>query len=124
MSITSIDHPATLRHEERDALGTALQSLLVDLLDPGASAKQLHWNVVGPGFRALHLQLDETVDALHELTHQVAERAGALGWAPDGRAATVAASSSLPGVPDGEIDAHQVVKLITALLVGATATSR
>src|SRR3954451_10620583 len=100
MSITSIDHHATLRHEERDALGTALQSVLVDLLDLAAAGKQLHWNVVGPGFRALHLQLDELVEALTGLTDRVAERARAIGWAPDGRSATVAAGSSLPGVPD------------------------
>jgi hypothetical protein len=31
MSITTNDHQAALRHEERDALGTALQSVLADV---------------------------------------------------------------------------------------------
>src|SRR3954451_530502 len=119
MSITSIDHHATLRHEERDALGTALQSVLVDLLDLGASAKQLHWNVVGPGFRALHLQLDELVESVRELSDETAERARALAWAPDGRSASVASRTSLPTVPEGELPAHEVINLVTALLVEA-----
>ena len=124
MSITTTDHHATLRHEERDALGTALQSVLVDLTDLALAGKQLHWNVVGPGFRALHLQLDELVDSLRDLTDQVAERARALAWAPDGRCASVAATSSLPSLPDGELQASEVVKLATALLVQAGSTTR
>jgi hypothetical protein len=48
MSITSYDHHPTLRHEERDALGTALQAVLIDLIDLSLVAKQLHWNVTGP----------------------------------------------------------------------------
>lgn len=124
MSITSTDHHASLRHEERDALGTALQSVLVDLVDLTLAGKQLHWNVVGAGFRALHLQLDELVESARDLTDQVAERARALGWAPDGRSAAVASASSLPALPEGELPAHEVIKLIAALLVQASATTR
>ena len=124
MSITTNDHHATLRHEERDALGTALQSALVDLTDLTLAGKQLHWNVVGPSFRALHLQLDELVDSVRELADQVAERARALAWAPDGRSATIAAGSSLPALPEGELAGHEVIKRITALLAQATTTVR
>jgi len=124
MSITSVDHHVSLRHEERDALGTALQSVLIDLADLALAAKQMHWNVVGPGFRALHLQLDELVESTRTLTDQVAERARALGWAPDGRTASVAAGSSLPPLPDGELPANHVIQLVTALLVQAGSTSR
>jgi starvation-inducible DNA-binding protein len=124
MSITAADHHATLRHEERDALGTALQSVLDDLVDLSLAGKQLHWNVVGAGFRALHLQLDELVESVRDLADDVAERARALAWAPDGRTASVAAGSSLPAVPDGELPAHEVIKLVTALLVQAGSTTR
>jgi len=124
MSITSTDHHASLRHEERDALGTALQSVLVDLTDLALAAKQLHWNVVGAGFRALHLQLDELVESARDLADQVAERARALAWAPDGRSSAVASASSLPAVPEGELPAHEVINLIAALLVQAGATTR
>jgi starvation-inducible DNA-binding protein len=124
MSITSTDHHPTLRHEERDALGTALQSVLVDLTDLALAGKQLHWNVVVPGFRALHLELDELVDSVRDLGDQVAERARALGWAPDARSASVAAGSTLPALPDGEVPVGEVVKLVTALLVQAGSTTR
>jgi starvation-inducible DNA-binding protein len=124
MAITSYDHHATLRHEERDALGTALQPVLVDLTDLGLAGKQLHWNVVGPDFRSLHLQLDELVDSARELSDQVAERARALAWAPDGRRDTVAHDSRLPQVPEGEIADTDVVEHVTALLVQCISTTR
>jgi starvation-inducible DNA-binding protein len=124
MAITSYDHHATLRHEERDALGTALQAVLVDLIDLGLAGKQLHWNVIGPHFRPLHLQLDDLVESAHDLGDQVAERARALSWAPDGRRDTVAASSSLPPLPEGEIADTDVVVHASALLLQAVSTAR
>jgi starvation-inducible DNA-binding protein len=124
MSITTYDHHATLRHEERDALGTSLQALLVDLIDLALAGKQLHWNVVGPAFRPLHLQLDDLVDSARELGDQVAERARALSWAPDGRRGTIASRSSLPEMPDGEIPDSDVVRHVVALLLQAITTAR
>jgi starvation-inducible DNA-binding protein len=90
MTITSYDHHPTLRHEERDALGTELQATLVDLIDLSLVAKQLHWNVTGPSFRPLHLQLDELAETARGLSDDAAERARALGWSPDGRRQVVA----------------------------------
>ena len=124
MTITQIDHHTTLRHEERDALGTALQSVLVDLIDLATAGKQLHWNVVGADFRSLHLGLDELVDDARALGDQVAERARALSWAPDGRTATVSAGSSLPDVPEGELPTKEVIELLSTLLVASTTTAR
>lgn len=124
MAITTYDHHSTLRHEERDALGTALQAVLVDLTDLSLAGKQLHWNVVGPHFRPLHLQLDDLVASARELGDQVAERARALAWAPDGRRETVASGSSLPTVPEGEIADVDVVEQVTGLLLQAVSTAR
>ena len=42
MSITTIDHHPTLRHEERDALGTALLDLS-DLALAGKQSEQHAW---------------------------------------------------------------------------------
>jgi starvation-inducible DNA-binding protein len=42
MSITSYDHHPTLRHEERQGIGAALQDVLVALVDLALVAKQLH----------------------------------------------------------------------------------
>ncbi|POX43673.1 Dps family protein, partial [Streptomyces sp. Ru72] len=77
----------------------ALQGALVDLLDLSLVAKQIHWNIIGPRFRSIHLQLDEVVDTARRHSDTVAERASALGVPPDGRAATVAQSSGIGSVP-------------------------
>ncbi|MEU0393455.1 DNA starvation/stationary phase protection protein [Streptomyces sp. NPDC006208] len=97
-------------------VGGALQGALVDLVDLGLVAKQVHWNVVGPRFRSVHLQLDEVVDTARQHSDIVAERASAIGVAPDGRAATVAAQSAIGAVPDGWIkDGDAVQTLVDAL---------
>ncbi|MCS0605764.1 DNA starvation/stationary phase protection protein [Streptomyces sp. LP11] len=94
----------------------ALQGALVDLVDLALTAKQIHWNVVGPRFRSIHLQLDEVVDSARAHSDTVAERASALGVPPDGRAATVAAGSGIETTPGGWIeDADAVGAMVHAL---------
>ncbi|WP_159773665.1 Dps family protein [Streptomyces sp. HM190] len=94
----------------------ALQGALVDLVDLSLVAKQIHWNVVGPRFRTVHLQLDEVVDTARLHSDTVAERAATLGVSPDGRAATVAGSSGIGKVPDGWVkDTDAVGTLVDAL---------
>lgn len=94
----------------------ALQGALVDLVDLSLAAKQIHWNVVGPRFRSVHLQLDEVVDTARLHSDTVAERAATLGVSPDGRAATVAGSSGIGKVPEGWVkDTDAVGTLVDAL---------
>ncbi|SDK34004.1 Dps family protein [Streptomyces indicus] len=94
----------------------ALQGALVDLVDLSLVAKQIHWNVVGPRFRSVHLQLDEVVDTARLHSDTVAERASTLGVSPDGRAATVAQTSGISGVPEGWVkDVDAVRTLVDAL---------
>ena len=77
-----------------DSVGSALQSVLVDLIDISLQGKQAHWNIQGPRFRSLHLQLDEIVSFARTASDDVAERLSAINVAPDGRAANVAATSA------------------------------
>ncbi|MER5584533.1 DNA starvation/stationary phase protection protein [Streptomyces asoensis] len=94
----------------------ALQGALVDLVDLALVAKQVHWNVVGPRFRSVHLQLDEVVDVARAHSDTVAERASALGVSPDGRATAVAAGSGIGAVQAGWVkDTDAVGSLVTAL---------
>ncbi|MCX5600976.1 DNA starvation/stationary phase protection protein [Streptomyces phaeochromogenes] len=94
----------------------ALQGALVDLVDLSLVAKQIHWNVVGPRFRSVHLQLDEVVDTARLHSDTVAERASTLGVSPDGRAATVATTSGIGATPDGWVkDTDAVGALVDAL---------
>ena len=69
---------------------TELQAVLVDLIDLSLQGKQAHWNVVGPQFRTLHLELDEVVEDARKWADDVAERLRALGVAADGRASMIA----------------------------------
>lgn len=111
-------HPTLNQHERHD-VANQLQAVLVDLTDLSLIGKQLHWNVTGTHFKSLHLMLDELVDSWRLLSDTVAERVNALGLAPDGRAATVAADSEVDAVPDGPIKGSDVVQMLTERL-GAT----
>jgi len=114
-------HPA---FQATPQLGGHLQQLLVDLTDLHLQGKQLHWNVVGKNFRDTHLVLDEVVEAARDFSDTVAERMRAIYITPDGRAATVAAKTTLPGVPSEEVDTAETVDLITAALYATAATAR
>jgi starvation-inducible DNA-binding protein len=91
-----------------------LQSSLVELLDLALQGKQAHWNVVGPLFRPVHLELDEIVESAHAAVDTVAERLRALGEIPDGRAATVAANTPLEAFPAETVADRDAVRLIGA----------
>lgn len=105
-------------------LAAHLQQLHVDLIDLHLQGKQAHWNVVGKNFRDLHLILDEVVDAAREFSDTVAERMRAIYITPDGRAATVAADTSLPEFPAEEVDTAETVDLITAAMYAVVGTAR
>jgi starvation-inducible DNA-binding protein len=91
-------------------VGNTLQAMLVELIDLALLGKQLHWNVTGPLFRPLHEQLDELVDSWRELSDVVAERAVALGYAPDGQAPAVAAVTELKPIARGALEDHVVIR--------------
>jgi len=103
-------HLPSLGHHQRNEVGNELQATLVELVDLTLVGKQLHWNVVGTLFRPLHLQLDELVESWHGLADTVAERAVAIGFAPDGQARTIAAVEELEPVDEGPIEADAVVR--------------
>ena len=79
---------------DREVAGE-LQGMLVELIDLALIGKQAHWNVVGPHFRSVHAEMDQLVDAWRALGDDVAERAVALGAAPDGQVEAVAGASEL-----------------------------
>ena len=55
-----------------------LQRALIDITALSLVGKQIHWNVVGPNFRDLHLNLDEVVDISREGSDELAERMRAI----------------------------------------------
>ena len=112
-SLASSAQLPSLSTHERDEVGRELQAVLVDLVDLPLLGKQLHWTVVGPHFRPLHLQLDELVDAWRELGDTVAERAVALGVMPDGQSGAVASASEIAPVERQPLEDHVVVRELT-----------
>ncbi|MBT2379044.1 ferritin [Streptomyces sp. CB00316] len=105
-----------LSESDHKLVGEALQGALVDLVDLSLVAKQIHWNVVGPRFRSVHLQLDDVVVTARQHSDTVAERASAIGVNPDGRSATVAKETAIRSVPEGWIkDTDAVKALVDAL---------
>ncbi|WP_217236471.1 Dps family protein [Streptomyces sp. AC555_RSS877] len=110
---------STIPESARQVTGDALQSTLVDLLGLSLIGKQAHWNVVGPRFRSIHLQLDEVVTAARDFADTVAERASALGLPPDGRPETIASAFTLPGPKDGWVRDSEVVEVMVEALGAA-----
>ncbi|MEV5509397.1 Dps family protein [Streptomyces orinoci] len=107
---------SSLPEQDRKTVGDALQGALVDLVDLSLVAKQVHWTVVGPRFRSVHLQLDEVVASARTHMDTVAERASALGIAPDGRAETVAKTSGIDPVGGGWNKDADVVRIMVEAL--------
>ncbi|NYV76057.1 Dps family protein [Streptomyces sp. UH6] len=105
-----------LPDEDLRVVSEALQGALVDLVDLSLVGKQVHWNVIGPRFRSLHLQLDDVVTSARAHSDSVAERASALGISPDGRAATVASGSGIATVSEGWIKDSDVVRTMVDAL--------
>ncbi|MCL2315731.1 MAG: DNA starvation/stationary phase protection protein [Actinomycetia bacterium] len=101
---------------------TILQSVLVDLLDLGWLGKQAHWNVYGPRFKSVHVELDTMVEELIVWQDEVAERIAALGGNPDGRAATVAASSAVAPLDGGFLRDEDVLTAFAARLAACSKT--
>ena len=115
-SVAQEAHLPALEHRGREEAGRELQATLVELVDLSLIGKQLHWNIFGRLFKPLHEHLDELVDSWRDLADTVAERAVALGVAPDGQAATVSAGSGITAVESGSLDTNTALReLVTRL---------
>lgn len=101
----------SLNGPDSEIVAQNLQETLADLLDLTLQAKQAHWNVVGPRFRALHLQLDDIVEHTRNFSDTVAERIVTLGQPAQGSAVDAQKQSKLDPLPGNFIQDGEVVKL-------------
>ncbi|MCP9271854.1 Dps family protein [Mycolicibacterium arenosum] len=115
---------ATTEFVASPVLAADLQAVLVELLELQGQGKQAHWNLVGPHFRSVHLELDEIVDAVREHADTVAERMRALNAVPDGRTRTVANTTTLTSFPEGEVSVEKAVAVIAERLGSVVAVIR
>lgn len=105
--IKSSPTPGTVRHATRNSLSEDVRTKVCDVLlarmadaiDMTLMAKQAHWNVKGPQFRALHMQFDEVHDAARVAMDLIAERAVMLGAQVFGTVRATAKASSLEEYP-------------------------
>ena len=125
MSTETVNTPhVTLSFTASAALRDSLQRVLVNLIALELVGKQAHWNIVGPNFRDLHLNLDEVVGIARTGSDDVAERMRAVNATPDGRPATVAASATVPVAPEGEVLTTDAVAYIVSAIEAVVATLR
>jgi starvation-inducible DNA-binding protein len=101
---------------------SALQKLLPELVALSLHAKQVHWNVAGEHFLALHAFTDQVAADSRAWADRVAERAVALGFTVDARPGTVA-SSAAP-FPVGRLSDGEAVLELAADLDGVIRTAR
>jgi starvation-inducible DNA-binding protein len=109
---------------EQRSVAVELQAMLVDLLDLTLIGKHAHWNVEGPHFRSVHLELDELVDTWQRLSDDVAERAVTIGASPDGQAETIAGATQFEALPAGHLSDRHVLETIGDRLAEAAARAR
>lgn len=76
--------PSGLDEGTATKVGDLLQDRLNSLVDLGLTLKHVHWNVVGPGFIAVHEMLDGHVADVRRMSDEVAERIATLGGIPNG----------------------------------------
>ncbi len=105
-------------------LAADLQKVAVDMINLHVVGKQAHWNVIGHNFRDLHLQLDELVHAAREFSDTISERMPAVYVTVDGRASTIAASTTIAEFPAGEVDTVDTVDLVVAAIPAVASTIR
>jgi starvation-inducible DNA-binding protein len=119
-SVVQEAHLPALGHHQRDEVGRELQATLIELVDLSLIGKQLHWNIFGRPFKPLHEHLDELVDAWRELADTVAERAVALGFAPDGQVAAVNDGSEIAPVESEFLDTDTATRELVERLANVT----
>ncbi|MEM8835968.1 MAG: DNA starvation/stationary phase protection protein [Planctomycetota bacterium] len=110
--------------DARSGVSQQLQAVVTGLIDLSLAAKQAHWNLVGPNFKAVHEQLDEVVETFRAHSDELAERMITLGTPPDGRVQFVAESTSLEPMPTGKMSDTDALRLIAARVAAFLKTAR
>lgn len=105
--------PAGLDTSTAEKLATILQERLSSLLDLSLTLKHVHWNVVGPGFIAVHEMMDAQVADTRAMIDEVAERISTLGGVAGGLASQVVEGRDADG--DYELGRAPVMSHLGAL---------
>lgn len=94
----------------------ALQQGLVDLAALALEGKQIHWNLEGAGFQAVHEFLDVIIDGARTSYDDFAERLVTIGGQPDARFSTIAETTVIKPVDKGYIPVAKGCELYEAAI--------
>jgi starvation-inducible DNA-binding protein len=81
--------PAGLDIGDAEKISAILEERLASLIDLSLTLKHIHWNVVGPGFIAVHEMMDQQTNQTRDMVDAVAERISTLGGVAGGLASQV-----------------------------------
>lgn len=88
--------PAGMKIPDAEHVATTLQNVLADLLDLYLTIKHVHWNVVGPGFIAIHELMDTQYEEVQTMVDATAERITTLGSVAAGLPGLIGSLRSAP----------------------------
>ncbi|WP_293868475.1 DNA starvation/stationary phase protection protein Dps [uncultured Alsobacter sp.] len=91
----------------REASVAVLNRHLAAAIDLHAQIKQAHWNVVGPGFIAVHELFDAIAGLVEDQSDLIAERARTLGGTAQGTIQVASTHSFLVPYPLGVADTKE-----------------
>jgi len=114
----------TLDAAKRGKSAVLLGTGLVHALDLERHAKQAHWNVRGPNFKALHELFDEVAQQSEDASDLLAERLVALGGTADGRVGVVASRSTLPDYPADATSGDEHVEALSRSIAAFGSVAR
>ncbi len=101
-----------LELESSQRMTAILQTRLHALNDLHLTLKHAHWNVVGPGFIAVHEMLDPQVAKVRAWADQVAERMATMGDSPQGTPGAIVSGRTWEDYP---LDRASTLAHISAL---------
>lgn len=81
--------PPGMEPGDAEKIASILQKRLASLTDLSLILKHVHWNVIGPGFIAVHEMMDEQTTQTREMIDALAERITTLGSIAAGLASQV-----------------------------------
>ena len=81
--------PSGIETGDAEKVATILQERLATLIDLSLTLKHVHWNVIGPGFIAVHEMMDTQVESTRGMIDAAAERITTLGGVAAGLASQV-----------------------------------
>lgn len=78
--------PSGMDTGDAEKVAAILQERLASLIDLSLILKHVHWNVIGPGFIAVHKLMDDQTESTRDMVDEVAERISTLGGVAAGLA--------------------------------------